>query len=70
MKYLVQGILIDNTGKNTIETPIDSIKSDDYMSTIEFIMKRHKSSPHYLYRAIEIETQKVVFSTTKNKFAW
>ena len=68
--YLIQAILIDDTGRNTIETVVNSIKSDDYNTAIEFLMKKHKNSTHYLYRAIEIENQQVVASTTENKFAW
>lgn len=70
MKYLAQAILIDNTGRNTIETVTDSFKTDDYTTTVEFMMRRHKNSTKYLYRVIEIETQKIVFSTTENKFGW
>lgn len=70
MKYLAQAILIDNTGRNTIETVIDSIKTDDDRATVEFLMRRHKSNPHYLYKVIEIETQAVVISTTRNIFGW
>ena len=67
MKYLVQGILI--AGAN--ETVIDSIKTDDYKATLDFVMKRHKASNKYLYIAMEIETQKEVFRTDKNKyFLW
>ena len=68
MKYLVQAILIDNTGRNTIETVVDSFKTDDYQVGIEFCMKRHRSSNKYIYNALDIEARKVVFSTTCNKF--
>lgn len=70
MKYLAQAILIDDTGRNTVETVIDSFKTDDYPATVEYMMRRHRNSTHYLYRVIEIETQEVVISTTENKFAW
>ena len=66
-KYLVQAILI--AGVNELVT--DSIKTDDYKATLDFVMKRHKASNKYLYIAMEIETQKEVFRTDKNKyFLW
>ena len=70
MKYLAQAILIDNDGRNTIESVVDSIKTDDDRATIEFLMRRHKNNPHYLYKVIDIETQEVVISTTRNIFGW
>lgn len=70
MKYLAQAILIDNDGRNTIESVIDSIKTDDDRATIEFLMRRHKNNPHYLYKVIDIATQEVVISTTRNIFGW
>ena len=70
MKYLAQAILIDNTGINTVETVVDSFRTDDYNATFDFLMKRHRNSTSYLYKAIEIETQEVVASTTQNKFGW
>ena len=68
MKYLAQAILIDNTGINTVVTVVDSFKTDDYNATFDFLMKRHRNSTSYLYKAIEIETQEVVASTTYNKY--
>lgn len=66
-KYLVQAILIDGD----VQCPIDSFKTNDLQATIDFVMKRHKTSNKYLYIAIEIETQKEVFRTDKNKyFLW
>ena len=64
MKYLVQAILVDGE----IETVVDSIKSNDYKDTARFIMKRHRHSYYYLYRAMDIETGQIVMSTTKNEF--
>lgn len=70
MKYLVQAILIDNIGKTTpIETVVDSIKTDNLDETLEFVMKRHKHCPHYIYVAMKIETQQIVLKTGYNLFA-
>ncbi len=69
MKYLVQAILIDNIGKTTIETVVDSIKTDNLDETLEFVMKRHKHCPHYIYVAMKIETQQIVLKTCCNLFA-
>ena len=66
MKYLVQAILIDGD----IETVIDSIKTDDYQKTIDFVMMRHKSSSDYLYIVMDIDTREIVTRTTKNRFGW
>lgn len=41
MKYLVQAILVEGS----LETVIDSIKTDDDRKTIEWLMRRHKTSP-------------------------
>ncbi len=64
MKYLVQAILVDGE----IETVVGSIKSDDYKYTALFLMKAHRHSYKYLYRAMDIETGQIVMSTTKNEF--
>lgn len=40
MEYLVQAILIDNTGRNTIETVIDSFRTDDYQPILDRLMKK------------------------------
>lgn len=66
MKYLAQAILIDNTGRDTIETVIDSIKTDNDRETVKFLMKRHRTNPHYLYVVMDIETQEVVIHTDRN----
>ena len=63
-RFLVQAILIDGDSQH----PTDSFKTDDLQATIDFVMKRHKSSNKYLYVAIEINTQKEVFRTDKNKY--
>ena len=41
-EYRVQAILIDNTGRNEIETIVDSFKTTDYEKTLEFVMKKHR----------------------------
>ena len=64
MRYLVQAILIDGE----IETVVDSRKSDSYRETARSLMARHRHSYHYLYRAVELESGKIVLSTTENEF--
>ena len=68
MKYLVQAILIDNTGRNTIETVIDSFRTDDYQRTLDRLMKKHKNSNKYMFTVVEIETQEIIISTMHNKY--
>lgn len=66
MKYLVQAILIDGN----IETVIDSIKTNDDRATVEFLMKRHKTSSNYRYVVMDIATQEILINTTRNIFGW
>ena len=66
MKYLVQAILIDGD----IECPIESIKTDDCHATIDWLMKRHKSSNSYRYVAMAIATQEILINTTRNIYGW
>lgn len=66
MKYLVQAILIDGN----IECPIESIKTDDDRATVEFLMKRHKTSSNYRYVVMDIATQEILINTTRNIFGW
>ena len=68
-EYRVQAILIDSTGRNKIETVIDSFKTTDYEKTLEFVMKKHRFCDDYLYVAMEIENQKIIFKSKENKFA-
>lgn len=68
-EYRVQAILIDNTGRNEIETVVDSFKTTDYEKTLEFVMKRHRFCNDYLFIVMEIETQKIIFKSKENKFA-
>lgn len=68
MKYLVQAILVDNTGRNIIETVIDSFKTDDYQRTLDRLMKKHKNSNKYMFTVVEIETQEIIISTMHNNY--
>ena len=68
--YLIQAILIDDTGRHTIETVAESLKSDDYTTALERLMMRHRNSTDYKYIVMKIETQEIILSTTQNKFAW
>lgn len=64
MKYLVQAILVDGD-RGTV---VDSIKTDDYASKLDVVMKRHRHCNHYLYIAMDFDTQEIIVKTTKNKF--
>lgn len=64
MKYLVQAILIDGS----IETVTDSIKTEDFERTLDFVMKRHKSSFKHLYIVMDIESQEIIKRTNKNRY--
>ena len=68
-EYRVQAILIDNTGRNEIETIVDSFKTTDYEKTLEFVMKKHRFCNNYLFIVMEIESQKIIFKSKENKFA-
>lgn len=68
-EYRVQAILIDETGRNTIESVVDSFKTTDYEKTLDFVMKRHIHCDSYLYIAMDIETQEIVFKSKENKYA-
>lgn len=69
-EYRVQAILIDETGRNTIETVVDSFKTTDYEKTLDFVMQRHKISDSYLYIVMDIETQKIIYRSKENKYAF
>lgn len=68
--YLIQAILIDDTGRHTIETVTENLKSDDYTTALELLMRRHRNSTDYKYIVMKIETQEIILRTTQNKFAW
>ena len=63
-EYRVQAILIDGTQ----ERVVDSFKTTDYLQTLDFVMKRHKASNKYLYIAMDIETQEIVYKSSENKY--
>ena len=67
-EYRVQAILIDETGRNTIETVVDSFKTTDYKKTLDMVMQRHKTSSSYLYIVMDIETQNVIYKSKYNKY--
>lgn len=67
-EYLVQAILVDRTGRNTIETVANSRYTTDYESVVDEFMLRHKNSNHYLYIALDVETSEVVYKNDKNRY--
>lgn len=67
-EYRVQAILIDETGRNTIETVVDSFRTTDYEKTLDFVMGRHKVSSSYLYIVMDIETQEIIYRSKENKY--
>ena len=69
-EYRVQAILIDETGRNTIESVVDSFKTTDYKKTLDFVMQRHKISDSYLYIVMDIETQEIIFKSKENKYGF
>ncbi len=70
-EYIVQAILIDNTGANEVETVVNSFLTTDYKKTLDCVMKRHKSSNSYLYVALDVETQEIIYKSKENKyFLW
>ena len=66
MKYLVQAILVDGD----IETVSDSFKTDNYQETLDFVMKRHRTSSSYIYTVLDLTTKEVLIRTAENKFGW
>ena len=67
-KYRVQAILIDATGNKTIETIINSYTTPDYEAALDQLMKKHKSCNHYLYNVLDIDTDKLIYSSMENKY--
>ena len=67
-KYRVQAILIDTTGNKTIETITDSYTTPNYEETLDRIMKKHKSSNHYLYNVLDLDTVELIYSSAENKY--
>lgn len=68
-EYIVQAILIDDTGRVTIETVTASLRTTDYQAALDYLMKKHKSSHRYLYIAMDAETQEIVFRSKENKYS-
>ena len=66
--YRVQAILIDTTGRNTIETITDSYTTQDYKAALDRLMKKHKSSNHYLYNVLDLNTVELIYSSKENKY--
>lgn len=63
-KFLVQAILLDGS----LETVIDSIRTDNYETTLDNVMKRHRRSRSYLYVVMRCDTHEIVVKTMHNKF--
>lgn len=68
-EYRVQAILIDETGRNTIETVIDSFRTGDWKKTLDYAMQRHKISSSYLYIVMDIETKEIIYKSKENKYS-
>ena len=66
--YRVQAILIDTTGRNTIETITDSYTTQDYKAALDHLMKKHKSSNHYQYNVLDLKTEELIYSSKENKY--
>ena len=66
--YRVQAILIDTTGRGTIETVIDSCTTQDYKATLDRLMKKHKSSVHYQYNVVDLKTEDLIYSSLENVY--
>ena len=69
----VQAILMESTPMNgIIETITDSIlvEDDNAEKAMDTVMRKHKSSYHYLYIMQNAETQQEVYRTTENKYQW
>lgn len=64
MKYLVQAILNDGD----INSVVDSFKTNDYDSTLEFLMRRHRNNYHYRYVVIDIAAQEILINASLNKY--
>ena len=66
--YRVQAILIDTTGRETIETITNGLTTQDYKAALDYLMKRHKSSNHYQYNVLDLKTDELIYSSTENKY--
>ena len=68
-EYIVQAILIERTWRGEAETVVNSLRTTDYQQALDYLMKKHKVSSSYLYIAMEVATQEIVFKSKENKYA-
>ena len=68
-KYKVQAILIERTPIGMMETVTNSYTVENYQEALDHLMKKHRSSSSYLYIAMDLETQEIVFKSNENKFS-
>lgn len=68
-EYRIQAILIEHTAREgTIETITNSLRSTDYKAAIDYLMKKHRASRSYLYVAMDLETQDIVYKSDENPY--
>ena len=65
-KYLVQTILVEETYTSTLETVVESIKTNDYAQILHFLMRKHKTSNKYLYTVMNLETDSLIYKSKRN----
>lgn len=68
-QYIIQSILIDEHGPKTIETVTHSLRSSDYETALDYLMKKHRSSRSFLYIVMDIETEEIIIRTKENKYS-
>jgi hypothetical protein len=67
--YIIQAILIERDNKGVDrETIVNSYRSTDYLAALDHLMKKHKATGSYLYIAMNLETQEIVFKSMTNKY--
>ena len=67
-KYRVQAILIDTTGVKTVTTITNSYTTSDYEGALDHLMRKNNSCNHYLYNVLDLDTDKIIYSSTENKY--
>ena len=67
-KYKVQAILIERNSLGVQETITNSYTVTNWEEAIDYLMKKHKVSHSFLYIAMDLETQEIVFKTNENKY--
>jgi hypothetical protein len=67
-KYKVQAILVERNPLGVQETITNSYTVTDWEEAIDHLMKKHKVSRSFLYIAMDLETQEIVFKTNENKY--